>query len=101
VRTKRGLTRALLFPKAIQRAEYEANAPLREALELKRERLRAKKAAKTISVGPTSPTPIDLGLTLHCGRIRVFGFDPVMATTGNVMRPSLQAVSALTVVLSR
>jgi len=46
VRTKRGLTKALLFPRAIRRAEFEANAPLREAAEIKRERLRAKKAAK-------------------------------------------------------
>ena len=46
VRTKRGITRALLFPKAILRAEFEANASLREALEIKRERLRAKKATK-------------------------------------------------------
>jgi hypothetical protein len=46
VRTKRGTTRALLFPKAILRAEFEANASLRKALEIKRERLRAKKTAK-------------------------------------------------------
>jgi hypothetical protein len=46
VRTRRGVTRALLFPKAIVRAEFEANAPFREAVKIKRERLRAKKAAK-------------------------------------------------------
>jgi hypothetical protein len=46
VRTKRGVTRALLFAKAILRAEFEANAPFREALRIKRERLRAKRAAK-------------------------------------------------------
>jgi hypothetical protein len=46
VRTRRGVTRALLFPKAILRAEFEADAPLREAMRIKRERLRAKRAAK-------------------------------------------------------
>jgi hypothetical protein len=46
VRTRRGITKALLFPKEILRAEYEADAPLREALAIKRERLRAKRANK-------------------------------------------------------
>ena len=46
VRTSRGVTRALLFPKAILRSEFESNHPLREALAMKRERLRAKTAAK-------------------------------------------------------
>ena len=46
VRTRRGVTRALLFPKAILRAEFEADAPLREAMRIKRERLQAKRAAK-------------------------------------------------------
>jgi hypothetical protein len=46
VRTSRGVRRAMLFPKAILKAEFEANAPLREALAIKRERLRAKRAAK-------------------------------------------------------
>jgi hypothetical protein len=35
------VTRALLFPKAILRAEFEAAAPMREAMRIKRERLRA------------------------------------------------------------
>jgi hypothetical protein len=39
VQTRRGITRALLFPKDILRAE----APLREALAIKRERLRARR----------------------------------------------------------
>jgi hypothetical protein len=46
VRTRRGVTRALLFPKTILRAEFEANAPIREAMRIKRERLRAKRAGK-------------------------------------------------------
>ena len=46
VPTKRGLSKALLFPRTILRAEYEAERPFREALAIKRERLRAKKAAK-------------------------------------------------------
>ena len=46
VRTSRGVTRALLFPKAILRSEFEADHPLHETLAIKRERLRAKTAAK-------------------------------------------------------
>jgi hypothetical protein len=45
VRTSRGVRRAMLFPKAILEAEWAA-APFREALAIKRERLRAKRAAK-------------------------------------------------------
>ena len=44
VRTKRGITKALLFPKAILRAEFEDDAPMRETLAIKRERWRAKRA---------------------------------------------------------
>ena len=36
----------MLFPKAIPKAEWEADAPLREALAIKRERLRARRAEK-------------------------------------------------------
>jgi hypothetical protein len=49
VRTSRGVRQAMLFPKAILQAEFAANAPLREVLAIKRERLRAlraKRAAK-------------------------------------------------------
>ncbi|MFZ1090239.1 MAG: hypothetical protein WAN75_13395 [Xanthobacteraceae bacterium] len=45
MRTSRGVRRAMLFPKAILEAEWAA-APFREALAIKRERLRAKRAAK-------------------------------------------------------
>ena len=45
VRTKRGITKALLFSKAILQAEFEAEAPFREALAIKRARLRARRAA--------------------------------------------------------
>ena len=45
VRTSRGVSRAMLFSKAILHAEWEANAPLREAMAIKRERWRAKRAA--------------------------------------------------------
>jgi hypothetical protein len=48
----RGVSRVMLFSKAIIQAEWEANAPLREALAIKRERLRAlraKRAAKQCS----------------------------------------------------
>jgi hypothetical protein len=43
VRTRSGVPRALLFPKAILQAEFAAN---REVLASKRERWRAKRAAK-------------------------------------------------------
>jgi hypothetical protein len=46
VRTRRGVTRALLFPKAILQAEFKANTPMREALAIKRERLRVRRAEK-------------------------------------------------------
>ena len=51
-RTSRGVSRVMLFSKAIIQAEWEANAPLREAMAIKRERLRAlraKRAAKQCS----------------------------------------------------
>src|SRR6202023_1502910 len=44
-RTSRGVSRVMLFSKAIIQAEWEANAPLREAMATKRERWRAKRAA--------------------------------------------------------
>jgi hypothetical protein len=44
VRTSRGMSRALLFSQAILLAEWEANAPLREAMAIKRERWRVKRA---------------------------------------------------------
>ena len=44
VRTSRGMNRAMLFSEAILLAEWEANAPLREAMAIKRERWRVKRA---------------------------------------------------------
>jgi len=35
----------MLFPKAVLQAEFAANAPLREVLAIKRQRLRAKRLA--------------------------------------------------------
>jgi hypothetical protein len=35
-----------LFPKEILKAKWESNAPLRDAMAIKRERLRAKRAEK-------------------------------------------------------
>ena len=46
VRTPRGVRRAMLFPKAILQAELAANAPLRERMAIKRERMRANRAEK-------------------------------------------------------
>ena len=45
VRTSPGVSRVMLFSKAIVQAERDANAPLREAMATKRERWRAKRAA--------------------------------------------------------
>jgi hypothetical protein len=46
VPTKRGMSKALLFSRAILRAEYEASRPFREAMAIKRERLAARRAAR-------------------------------------------------------
>src|SRR4249920_546242 len=48
-RTSRGVSRVMQFSKAIIKAEWEANAPLREALAIKRERLRALRAKRAAS----------------------------------------------------
>jgi hypothetical protein len=45
-RTSRGVTRVMLFSKAIIQAEWEANAPLREAMAIGREQLRGGKGTK-------------------------------------------------------
>jgi hypothetical protein len=44
VRTSRGMSRPLLFSQAILLLEWEANAPLREAMAIKGERWRVKRA---------------------------------------------------------
>jgi hypothetical protein len=44
VHTSRGMNRAMLFSEAIVLAEWEADAPLREAMAIKRERWRVKMA---------------------------------------------------------
>ena len=54
VRTSRGMNRAMLFSKAIIQAEWEANAPLREAMAIKRERLRVLRAKRG---GPRGSSP--------------------------------------------
>jgi hypothetical protein len=46
VRTSRGMRRAMLFSKAILQAEWEADAPMREAMAIKRARLEAKRVEK-------------------------------------------------------
>ena len=47
VRTSRGVMRAaMLFPKAILEAEWAADAPFRETMAIKRERLRAAREAR-------------------------------------------------------
>jgi hypothetical protein len=47
VRTSRGVMRAaMLFPKAILEAEWAADAPFRETMAFKRERLRAAREAR-------------------------------------------------------
>jgi hypothetical protein len=46
VHTSRGVSRVMLFSKSIIHAEWEANAPLRKAMAIKRERLRALRAKR-------------------------------------------------------
>ena len=46
VRTSRGMRRAMLFSKAILQAEWDADAPMREAMAIKRARLEAKRVEK-------------------------------------------------------
>ena len=46
VRTDRGMTRAMLFPKAILKAEWDAAAPLRDALTIRREQWRPLRSEK-------------------------------------------------------
>ena len=46
VRADRGMTRAMLFPRAILKAEWGAAAPLRDALTMRRERLRRLRSEK-------------------------------------------------------
>ena len=46
VRTDRGMTRAMLFPKAILKAEWDAAAPVRDALTVRRERWRLLRSEK-------------------------------------------------------
>ena len=46
VRTDRGMTRAMLFPKAILKAEWDAAAPLRDGLTIRRERWRRLRLEK-------------------------------------------------------
>jgi hypothetical protein len=46
VPTRRGMPKALLFSKAILRAEAESERLFREAMAIKRERLAARRAAK-------------------------------------------------------
>ena len=46
VRTSRGVRQAMLFSKAIIHAEWEADAPMREAMAIKRARLEAKRVEK-------------------------------------------------------
>ena len=48
VLTSRGVSRVMLFSTAIIEAEWEANAPLREAMAIKRERLRAMRAKRAV-----------------------------------------------------
>jgi hypothetical protein len=48
VRTSRGMNRAMLFSQAILLAEWEADAPFREAMAVKRERWRAMRGVQAV-----------------------------------------------------
>jgi hypothetical protein len=49
VRTSHGMSRAMLFSQAILLAEWQADAPFREAMAIKRERWRAKRAQERLA----------------------------------------------------
>ena len=54
VRTsRRGVRPAMLFPKAILEAEWAADVPFREAMAIKRERLRALRARRAAKQRPS------------------------------------------------
>jgi hypothetical protein len=65
VRSKRGVTRALLFPKELLRAEWKAAAPPREALAMKRQRLRGRPAVSRL---PMAGCPMQLRCGPHARR---------------------------------
>jgi hypothetical protein len=58
VRTSRGVSRAMLFSKAIIQAERDANAALRESMVIKRERLRALREKRAEPSPSTSRSTI-------------------------------------------
>jgi hypothetical protein len=68
VRTSRGMSRALLFSQAILLAEWEANAPLREAMAIKGERWRVKRAEERRVAA--APRPSSVRRRAHAGRGR-------------------------------
>ena len=90
VRTSRGVTRALLFLKGSLRSEFEADRPIREALAIKRDRLRAKRAAKEKSRGRLQLRRAANSLTRICAADPDFG-SPRLASYG----PPVVAIAGL------
>ena len=84
VRTNRGVRPAMLFPKAILKSEWAADAPLREAMAIKRERLRAlrvKRAAEPLDVldGELGKRPFIAGDSYTIAEISIFAYSHVAA----------------------
>jgi hypothetical protein len=57
VRTSRGMSRAMLFSQAILLAEWKADEPLREAMAIKRERWRVKRAQERLAAERVARKP--------------------------------------------
>jgi hypothetical protein len=88
VRTSRGgVSRVMLFSKAIRQAEWEANAPLREAMAIKRERLRVPEGEAGGQAAATNSIPSYLrrslrGLLADPLRVTQVATAPVVTLTG-------------------
>jgi hypothetical protein len=88
VRTSHGMSRAMLFSQAILLAEWEADAPFREAMAIKRERWRAKRAqerlaAKQRRCGPYSWVSGPLsGPSTFCTRMKQQEVDTAAPSRG-------------------
>jgi len=91
VTTTRGPTRALLFRKALLRAEWEAEAPARERVGMKRERATAARAANE---APKLSGPLNPGMASCSGRVEAAVHQMLNATSITIPMPITSAASA-------
>jgi hypothetical protein len=85
------VTRALLFPKAILRAEFEAAAPTREAMRIKREGLRAKRATRERQnlIKQRKKAPVNIGSKMVCTECRHVGAEVRPDWSPHVNKPHI------------